>query len=299
VSAGISTSALVKSAVQPKWQRQEQKQTKEAPWGGGCAWQFDKTAFKCWLRDAITKASGAERKELYGFLAECFLDADGDRDGLIGAKEFEFLLEKAAALPRRFGLAPSNSEIYGDNDAACREVRQQMFQMMDTSNRGFIGLAQWIQFAVAHISEKIKDIDFQAVDFAHLEKYGAEEFLNYLAEAMKDKNTIQYKSLYEFLFKTFVEADNDQQGFVDMNNFDLLIEQAASAPRALGLAPPSSETYASAAQMKQARQAMFEQMDTKKTGKVCFDQFLSWSMAHIAVKVSESLNQSGGGRKAW
>merc|ERR1711870_140164 len=98
----------------------------DAPWGGGCPWSSDKTEFKKWCKAAIDYPRGKERKELYGYLAECFLDADGDRDGKVGVDEFDFLIEKAASLPRRFGLAPTWQEEYGDV-ARRAAARKHMF----------------------------------------------------------------------------------------------------------------------------------------------------------------------------
>jgi len=83
---------------------------------------------------AVNVPASKERKELYGFLAECFLDADGDRDGLIAPDEFDFLVENAAAMPRRFGLAPSWVECYGDVQHR-QAARQQMFLQMDKHQR--------------------------------------------------------------------------------------------------------------------------------------------------------------------
>merc|ERR1719181_249935 len=100
-------SSMAYSAVQTAF-----VQSSQTPWGGGCPWQSDKTAFKQFTKAAIENPNGKERKELYGFLAECFLDADGDRDGLVKESEFDYLIEKAAALPRRFGMAPSWTEMY-------------------------------------------------------------------------------------------------------------------------------------------------------------------------------------------
>lgn len=61
-----------------------------------------------------SKAQGKERKELYDFLSECFVDPDGDLHGIVGADEFEFLMETAALLPRQCGLAVSCVEFHGN-----------------------------------------------------------------------------------------------------------------------------------------------------------------------------------------
>merc|ERR1711972_1024174 len=64
----------------------------------GCPWQFDAGAFKQWVKNAVEVPGSSENNQLYGFLTECFLDADGDKDGLVSVAEFDFLVEKAAKL---------------------------------------------------------------------------------------------------------------------------------------------------------------------------------------------------------
>jgi len=284
----------VSDATATKYGRVAQKQDGVSPWGGGCPWQYDKTAFKTWLQKAMDNPRGGERKELYGYLSECFLDADGDRDGLVNLKEFDFLLDKAAAMPRRFGLAPSSTEMYGDNLAQKQQVRAQMFQQMDKQQRGKIGMEEWVAFAIAHIAEKVRGINWTTMDFCHLEKSSPSEFVAFLEQALADKRTEQYKSLYEFLFKTFVESDVEELGAVTLEQFDDLIENAAQAPRALGLAPTTAQAYSNPAQKKQARTREFQQMDVDRSGQITFDKFLNWCLTHIASKVQEY--RSNGGR---
>jgi len=287
----INTAQFV--GAQANFARTAQKQSTESPWGGGCPWQYDKTAFKKWLKEAMDRPTSNERKELYGYLCECFLDADGDRDGLIAYEEFDFLVEKAAAMPRRFGLAPSWVECYGGVPQR-QQARTEMFQQMDKMKRGKIGMDEWCAFTMQHIGEKVRQIDWQTMDFCHLEAAGPEQFLTFLATALADRSSEQYKSLYEFLFKTFVESDTGECGAITKDRFDILLEEAAQAPRALGLAPPTNETYSNDAQKRQARDAMFDQMDVDRSGNVTFDKFLNWAVSHIAVKVNEAMTAKYG-----
>merc|ERR1712070_1172149 len=265
----------------------------QTPWGGGCPWQCDKTEFKKFCKASVTNPSGSERKELYGFLSECFLDADGDRDGLISPEEFDFLVEKAASMPRRFGLAPSWIECYGGVPQR-QQARTQMFQQMDRSKRGKIGMEEWVSFSIAHITEKVRGMDWTTMDFAHLDKTGPAPFVKFLEKALSDKSSEEYKSLYEHLFKTFVESDAEEKGTISFEQFDILIEDAAQAPRALGLAPSSDQAYPSAGHKRSARQQMFQQMDVNNPGTITFDKFLTWAMNHIGLKVNEY--RAGGGR---
>jgi len=73
-----------------------------------------------------------------------------------------------------------------------------------------------------------------------------------------------------------------------------LIEDAAQAPRALGLAPTSEQAYPTAGHKQAARQQMFNQMDVNNSGSITFDKFLTWAMNHIGLKVNEY--RAGGGR---
>merc|ERR1712187_1059930 len=275
----------VSEAMTAKYGRVKQTDAKTAPWGGGCAWQYDKSSFKSWLQKAIDQPSSPDRKELYGYLCECFLDADGDRDGLISHEEFDFLIEKAAAMPRRFGLAPSWVECYGDVQHR-QAARRQMFVQMDKHQRSKIGMEEWIEFTMAHITEKARQLNMAALDFAHLESSGQEQFVSYLEAAIANRHSEEFKALYEHLFKTFVESDKDEKGAITIEQFDILIEDAAQAPRVLGLAPTTQQSYPTEAKKRAAREAEFAAMDFDRTGVVTFDKFLGWALDHIAKKVS-------------
>merc|ERR1711865_1008666 len=73
----------------------------------------------------------------------------------------------------------------------------------------------------------------------------------------------------------------------NFEEFDLLIEEAAEAPRILRLAPQAHEQYASAAERQQARRELFETMDKDKGGNITFDEYLNWAIGHIAQKIQE------------
>jgi len=258
-----------------------------APWGGGCPWQFDKTAFKQFVKASIDDPSSPERKELYGFLSECFLDADGDRDGLVDFGSFEFLVDKAATLPRRFGMAPSWEETYGDT-AHKTLARAQMFTQMDKHKRGKIGLEEWVEFTMDHIAKKAATMEMDSLDFAHLDKSTPDQFVVFLRVALSDRHSENFKSLYEFLFKSFVESDKEEKGAIHFEQFDGLIEDVAQAPRTLGLAPQSADAYPTPDAKLAARRKEFDDMDTDKSGTVTFDKFLTWCLVHIEEKVREA-----------
>merc|ERR1712176_1182414 len=116
-------------------------------------WQTTASTFAVWVRMAMEQPRSEERRELYTFLTDCFMDADADRDGFVNKEEFDFLCEKAAALPRRFGLAPSWRDLYSPVEAR-QAGRRELFQKVDSSKRGTIGMDDWIQYSFKHIEEK-------------------------------------------------------------------------------------------------------------------------------------------------
>merc|ERR1712039_954898 len=248
-------------------------------------WQVEKGAFKRWVRSAINYPSSSERRELYDFLCECFMDADSDKDGLVRAAEFDFLVEKAATLPRRFGLAPMWTEQY--NDVAQRQAgRAQMFEQMDIDKSGSIGLEEWINFSLQHIAEKVRTMTAATVDFNNLAAVGVTGFVQFLRKALSNTWAEEYKELYSFLYRNFVEADTDQKGTITLEQFDVLVEKSASAPRQLGLAPTSASMFPSVQARVESRKQLFDAMDADKSGTITFQEYLLYTTQHIAEKLN-------------
>merc|ERR1711865_286750 len=102
------------------------------------------------------------------------------------------------------------------------------------------------------------------------------------------RHSEEFKSLYEFLFKVFVESDAEERGAITRAQFDVLIEDAAKAPRAVGLAPSSAQADPTEQAKYAARQAEFDAMDTDRTGTITFDKFFNWTIQHIAQKVQDA-----------
>merc|ERR1712048_654192 len=146
-------------------------------------------------------------------------------------------------------------------------------------------MEEWIEFAMTHIAQKASTMRMDTLDFSHLENQGAGDFVTFLEQALADRHSEQFKSLYEFLFKTFVESDKAEKGAITIDEFDVLIEDAAQAPRALGLAPSTAQSYPSEEKKRIARQAEFAQMDVDGSGAVTFDKFFNWALLHIQAKV--------------
>ncbi|KAK2147479.1 hypothetical protein LSH36_550g01013 [Paralvinella palmiformis] len=218
--------------------------------------------------------------ELYQFLLSCFIRADTDLDGKVHMKDFDTMIEEAAVLPRRYGFAPKSSDIY-PNDAVRKEARAKMFKEMNLAKDGYITLEEWISFSVEHIMSKVKTL---SKDVLTSEDVTKEEFLEFTKKAV-DKSTPEYRDLYSFLLKCFVDADKDRDGAINVNEFDQMIEVAAAAPRRHGLAPTSSQMFKSDAERLAKRAEYFKSMDVNKDGTISFDEWLQYSVEHITKKL--------------
>jgi len=124
------------------------------------------------------------------------------------------------------------------------------------------------------------------MDFQHLEKARPDDFVRYCEVAVTNRTSEEYKSLYEHLFKTFVESDVEEKGAIRRSQFDILIEDAAKAPRILGLAPSSAQAYPTEMDKMASRDQLFAAMDTQRRGYISFNDFLAWAVQHIAGKVN-------------
>merc|ERR1711862_293928 len=113
--------------------------------------------FAKFIQAATHSKVSPEYKELYRFLLNCFTEADSDNDGRVGPKEFDAMIEIAAAAPRKFGFAPSTVQTYRNMQERVA-AREKMFLDMDTDNSGFIAFDEWLIFCYEHIVGKAKTL---------------------------------------------------------------------------------------------------------------------------------------------
>ena len=112
-----------------------------------------------------------------------------------------------------------------------------------------------------------------------------EEFVVWIRQAMGDKNSIAYQELYQFLTRCFIRADKSFSGLVSKYNFDTLVEEAAALPRKYGYAPKSEDMFPSDEARKRAREALFDTIDTDKSGTITLEEWIKYAVNHIMGKV--------------
>lgn len=242
-----------------------------------------KEEFIVFIRQAINDKKSEAFVELYQFLVTCFIRADRYMEGKVNVANFDSMIEEAAALPRLHGFAPPTETLYA-NAAARKTARAEMFNKMNTAKSGYITLEEWIEFAIKHITSKIAGLpkDFLGGSSSDVTK---EEFVAFIKKAV-NKGTPEYRELYFFLLKCFVDADQDRDGGVLPEEFDAMIEVAADAPRRFGLAPSTKEMFKDDAARLAARKGYFRKMDINNDGTISFDEWLNYAFEHIVGKVA-------------
>merc|ERR1712126_489204 len=89
-----------------------------------------KEDFIWFFKKAVQDKKSYSHSEMYHSLLKIFVDADTNRDGLVSKASFSKLVDAAASMPRAYGYAPADSDLYKtgeEKDAA----RQKMFDSMD------------------------------------------------------------------------------------------------------------------------------------------------------------------------
>ena len=112
-----------------------------------------KEEFITFIKKAVKK-SNPEFKELYFFLLAVFTDADTNHDGAVSHRGFDIMIEKAAAAPRKHGLAPPTSTMF-KTDSERIAKRLEYFKEMDSNNDDSISFDEWLNYAMTHIMGKV------------------------------------------------------------------------------------------------------------------------------------------------
>merc|ERR1712156_1259269 len=122
----------------------------------GSAQDVTKQEFLTFIKKAVNRNS-EEYKELYCFLMRTFQAGDKEGYGEVGPAEFDEMIECAAEVPRKFGLAPKNEDMF-KNDQDRMTSRMKQFSQIDKNSSGKITFDEWLNFALRHIIGKVKGL---------------------------------------------------------------------------------------------------------------------------------------------
>merc|ERR1719194_331629 len=111
---------------------------------------------------------------------------------------------------------------------------------------------------------------------------GRSQFIAFCSKATSDSTSSEAENLYQFLLNCFSMADNDFDGKVDLEEFDMMVELAAKDVRRLGLAPTHEQTYRNGTERRAARTQLFDQINADRSGYISFEEWLEYALRHIA-----------------
>jgi len=253
-----------------------------------------KEMFIKFVKEAAKSKESPEYEELHYFLMQCFVECDLDFDGLIRPSDFDSLVERAGALPRKWGFAPTTLEMFKNKD---KDVfRKDLFTKINKSKTGTIHFDEWLEWSYAHVVEKARMLSVE--DAKSKMETNVQDFKKWVIAAAKSRESPEYKELYHFLRDCFTRSDESQTGLVDAQGFDRMIELAAQAPRRFGLAPPTNKTYKNDEERIKKRQEMFDSIASRNRrsfrDKIPFQSWLQWAYAHICEKAKELDNSLTG-----
>merc|ERR1711862_403379 len=98
-------------------------------------------------------------------------------------EQFDRLMEKVAALPRRYGLAPLSTDDY-----TTRLVKHKaIFDAIDTkegSRRGYVAMDQFVAWAFDHVAGKVATVSAKDVNPEHVQDYTEKQYLDFIEVAV-------------------------------------------------------------------------------------------------------------------
>merc|ERR1712096_444799 len=107
---------------------------------------FSEADFLKTIETAVTDKNSREYAGLYEFLLTLFVEVDEACKGEITFGQFNSLVERAAIVPRTFGLAPPDGTA---------EERKAIFSSMDDTKTGLITFRKFLEWTVTHTNAKV------------------------------------------------------------------------------------------------------------------------------------------------
>merc|ERR1712121_103518 len=228
-----------------------------------------KEDFIWFVKKAVQDKKSYSYSELYHSLLKIFVDADTNRDGLVSKASFSKLIDAAASMPRAYGYAPADSDLYKtgeEKDAA----RQKMFDSMDLKSTGVITFDEWLKYCREHIAAKTATMDPHPIFCCSADEYKKFEE----EEAIESPESTEAVELYWYMLEIFTEHDTEMEGFVKIATFPAMMHEFLATPIEHGLATPSQDSY----------ETLFKKYDPRNDGRLTVDEWMSLAKEEVYKK---------------
>merc|ERR1712055_1005239 len=239
-----------------------------------------KEDFIWFIKRAMKDKKSGSYAELYHCLIKMFVDADTNKDGLVSRGSFSKLIDMAASIPRMYGYAPTDAELYKTEEEK-EQARQKMFDSMDLKATGVITVDEWLKLCMEHIIVKTATLAAHPIlDHGNLEAFKA--FLKAALVVGTPENT----ELYWFLLELFTDADPDKDGIVMLSDFSAMLDRALEAPKKLGMSHPDKGLLETDdAKRKECHHTIFKTYNPVGDDKMCFDEWIKLAMEGVFKKM--------------
>merc|ERR1712040_31475 len=218
-----------------------------------------KEDFIWFVKKAVQDKKSFSHSELYHSLLKLFVDADTNRDGLVSKSSFSKLIDAAATMPRAYGYAPADEELY-KTDAEKDAARQKMFDSMDLKSTGVITFDEWLKFCQEHIAAKTATMDPHPI----IDHGSVEEYKEFIKVAVCPTPCPQQVELYWYMLEIFTDHGSDMDGIVKMAEFPAMMNELLAVPKKHNLPVPSEGEY----------ETLFKKYDPRNDGSLTVDEWM-------------------------
>merc|ERR1712145_33724 len=228
-----------------------------------------KEDFIWFVKKAVQDKKSHSHAEMYHSLLKLFVDADTNKDGLVSKASFSKLIDAAATLPRAYGYAPADSDLY-KTEAEKDVARQKMFDSMDLKSTGVITFDEWLKFCREHIAAKTTTIDPHPI----IDQGSVEEYKKFIQTAINKSESAEATELYWYMLEIFTDHDGDKDGIVKLAEFPSMMNQVLVIPQKHGLSVPAQDQF----------EALFKKYDPRSDGRLTVDEWMSLAKEEVFKK---------------
>merc|ERR1712098_424449 len=228
-----------------------------------------KEGFIWFVKKAVQDQKSYSHSELYHSLLKLFVDADTNKDGLVSKASFSKLIDAAATMPRAYGYAPADSELYkteAEKDAA----RQKMFDSMDLKSTGVITFDEWLKFSREHIAAKTASLDPHPI----IDHGSVDEYKKFIKAAIDISSGAEAVELYWYMLEIFTDQDADKDGIIKLEEFNAMMKECLAVPLKHELPVPCCEQF----------DVLFKKYDPRNDGRLTVDEWMSLAKEEVYKK---------------
>merc|ERR1711913_218821 len=218
-----------------------------------------KEDFIWWVKKAVADRKSYSYSELYHSLLKMFAEADTKNDGLVSKESFSKLVDAAGALPRAYGFAPKDSDLY-KTEKEKEDARQKMIDSMDKKTTGVITFDEWLAYCLEHILAKTATLaPHPIIDYGTVDQYKA-----FIKTAVTKVGSPENVELYWFMLELFTDSDTTKCGQVKYSEFAHMMFQLVMTAKKHGLTTPADDKY----------ETIFKKYDPRGNGTLTIDEWI-------------------------